>query len=255
MNIHLILITYALDPTPLFKAADGKDITWNCFMHSRNQAVWDAVIDFEAKGRFEMYDYGVNRGLAKSWNEGIIAAHKFEADVTLIINDDVIATHDDILTLAQTTLDHPECGIVTAWGFNERMGDVRDNGYSLFGINPIAIERVGYFDQNFYPLYFEDSDYTKRLALTNTAFHSCTETNIFHKGSASIGTVAELNRQNNHTFQANNAYFVRKWGGQPSHETFIRPFGDSRFGLKITAEERHAPYPEYNRTDQDIVKI
>lgn len=258
MNIHLILITYSIDPTPLLKAADGEDITWHVFMHSayeRHRAVWDAVIDFEAKGRFEMYDYGVNRGLARSWNEGVINAQKMHADAIIVINDDVIASHDDILTLAQTCIDHPEAGIITAWGMNERMGDVRDNGYSLFGINKIAIERVGYFDQNYTPIYGEDVDMSRRLALEDIPILSCTETNIWHKGSATTNGSTVLTRQHQVTFPRNEDYHRLKHGGGYGHEQFLCPFDDINLSWYIGAESRENPYPGHQRTDQDIVKV
>lgn len=253
--IHVGLITYSIDIAPLVNKAGGPDISWHLFTHSANQAVHEGIRSLFLHHNISLSDHRTNRGLARSWNDFLVDAQAAKADVMLIINDDVLASHDDLLKLAQGCLDHPEAGIVTAWGFNERMGDVRDNGYSFFGLNRIAIEKVGYFDENFYPIYFEDSDYTRRLALAGIPFHSCTETNIFHKGSASIGTVAELNRQNNHTFQANNAYFVRKWGGQPGNEIFPNPFNSPQFDLKIAAEQRQDPYPGYGRTDQDIVKI
>lgn len=255
VNIHCILITYAIDPAPLLKFADGNDITWHVFMHSRNQAVWDAVIDFESKWHFEMYDYGENRGLARSWGEGIRNALRMGADAIIVVNDDVLASHEDIFKLAQTCLDHPEAGIVTAWGFNERMGDVRDNGYSLFGINPIAIEKVGYFDTNYLVLYGEDVDMSRRCALAGVPFYSCTETNIYHKGSATTNSVPALTQQHQVTFPRNEAYHRLKHGGGYGQEVFLHPFNDPALSWKISAENMENPYPGHQRDDLDIVKV
>lgn len=253
MNIHMILVTYAIDPYPLISNI-GKDVVWHIFTHSHNTGIRTSIGDLAHEGYdIILNDWEKNRGLATSWNDGILECPT--TDVIIVINDDVMASPDDISILARTCIDHPEAGIITAWGFNERMGDVRDNGYSLFGINRIAIERVGYFDQNYTPIYGEDVDLTRRLALEDIPILSCTETNIWHKGSATTNGSALLTRQHQVTFPRNEDYHRLKHGGGYGHEQFLCPFDDINLSWYISAESRENPYPGHERQDKDIVKV
>jgi hypothetical protein len=36
-------------------------------------------------------------------------------------------------------------------------------GWSIFAINRACVDNVGFFDENFFPAYFEDNDYHYRL--------------------------------------------------------------------------------------------
>lgn len=255
MNIHVGLITYAIDIAPLVNKAGGPDISWHIFTHSANEMVHQGIRSLFLHHNIRLKDHRSNRGLARSWNDFLVDAQDAKADVMLIINDDVLASHDDLLKLAQGCLDHPEAGIVTAWGFNERMGDVRDNGYSFFGINRIAIEKVGAFDQNYLVLYGEDVDYSRRCALAGVPFHSVTDTQFIHKGSATTENSPALTQQHQVTFPRNEQYHRLKHGGGYGHEVFQHPFGDPALSWKITAENRENPYPDHQRTDKDIVKL
>lgn len=255
MNIHIGLITYAIDITPLVEAWDGPDTTWHLFEHSTHQDVNNATERLLQNHHIRLHRHRVNRGLATSWNDFLEDAQRLGAEAMIVANDDIMGTRSDLEKLTQGCLAHPEAGIITAWGFNERMGDVRDNGYSLFGINPIALEKVGYFDTNYLVLYGEDVDYSRRCSLAGVPFYSCTETNIFHKGSATTENSAALTRQHQVTFPRNEGYHRRKWGGGYGHEVFTRPFDDPAFSWKIRMEDRDNPYPGHQRTDQDIVKV
>lgn len=255
MTIHVGLITYAIDVTPLVEGMDGSEVVWHIWEHSQNPEVNAAVDRLLQDHHIRVHKERTNRGLARSWNDFLIDAQKMLADVMIVANDDILGTQEDLLKLAQTCLDHPECGIVTAWGFNERMGRVQDNGYSLFGINRIAIEKVGYFDQNYTPIYGEDVDLSRRCALENVPFYSCTETNIYHKGSATTKSDAALTQQHQVTFPRNEAYHRLKHGGGYGQEKFLCPFDDTSLSWYISAESRENPYPGHERTDKDIVKV
>lgn len=256
INIHIVLIVYALDVLPLIQSMNGIGVTWHVFTHSANEVVLDALPILRYMHNVNVYDYQKNRGLAKSWNEGLINAYAQGADVVVIANDDLIADFDDLLILAFAAYEHPEAGIVVCEGYNQRMGEQQILQFAIPAINPIAIEQIGYFDENFVPIYFEDSDYSRRAALAGVKFHNAGKTGIIHTGSATVASVNDLAVQNNLTFQRNVAYYCTKWGGPLGQETFTVPFFDAKFNLKITAEQRHDPYPDYSRTDiQEIVKI
>lgn len=253
MNIHIILIAYALDVKPLITSLIGDDTYFHLYTHSR-LPVTRELMEWSYHTDMYVHDYGSNRGLSTSWNDGIIEAQKEGAEAILIINDDVIMNREDMLKMAQGCVDHRECGIIEISGFNERMNETQKLGYACFGINPIAIETVGYFDQNLVPYCFEDCDYSRRCYLAGIPFGYAGPSNAIHKGSATIHSDTQLYQQNSLTFSASSAYYQKKWGGQPGHETYKTPFNVG-FGLKIEAEYRIAPYPGFNRTDLDIIKV
>lgn len=255
MQVHCVLITYAIDVTPLIHKMDGPNVTWHLFTHSSKPEAL-ACLRSIVKNKITFYDHRQNRGLAKSWNDGLIAAYQDGADVVVIANDDILATYDDLMILAQGAYEHQECGIVVCEGYNVRMDSHQQLQFAIPAVNRIALEQIGYFDENLTPIYFEDTDYSRRAALAGVKFHNAGKTGIVHTGSATVATVDDLRMQNNVTFQRNQAYYQQKWGGSPGHETFTYPFNDTRFGLRITAASRHHPYQEKDRQDiQEIVKL
>lgn len=255
LNVHIVLVTYAIDPTPLVMALQGEDVTWWVFHHSKRVDVADACYALQNSIPIHFYDYRQNRGLARSWNDGLEMAYGSNADVVLIVNDDLEMGRRDLTKLVEAAFLHPSAGIIVAEGYNARMGDQLDLGFSVFAVNRVAIDTVGYFDENFVPIYFEDSDYSRRAGLAGLPYHSVRSTGIIHTGSASQ-TIPELKAQNDVTFQANYRYYVAKWNGGPGQETYPVPFNDTHFGLKIDGHLRHAPYEGYNRTDiGEIVKL
>jgi hypothetical protein len=256
MNIHVILIAYALDVTPLVYRVTDFGVTWHIFTHSKNPEVLDAChylltrADFPlAKGIF-LYDYQQNRGLGKSANDGIIEALYDNAEVIIIPNDDVLMERADFDKLVQETALHPECGLVFCNGYDRKHEQVEDLKFGVFGINRIALETVGYFDQNL-PDYFCDCDYLYRCALARIQIHHV-DTSIVHLGSATLDAVPALREQLQRTFPADNAYFRRKWGGEPYHETFSHPFNDPTLSYVIPAENRDNPYPAHRRPEQEL---
>ena len=100
--------------------------------------------------------------------------------------------------------------------------------FSCFLITRECVEKVGYFDEEFYPAYFEDNDYHYRIkigvgpeaAIANTTaiyYHYGSRTQNQNPGNAVVS---------GEKFERNREYFTRKWGNVPGRETFINPFND-----------------------------
>ena len=254
MNIGVVLITYAIDVTPLIRSIDGRDVSWHIYTHSdRPEAL--ACLGMSVQGESCFHDCRQNRGLAKSWNDGLIEAYDQGAATVVIANDDLVMTHNDLLVLAQAAVEHPECGIIVAEGYNVRMDEQQQLQFAVPAINRSALEQIGYFDESYTPIYGEDCDYSRRAALLGVKFYNAGKTDIIHTGSATVGSVPDLALQNNKTFQANLAYHIAKHGGSYGSESFAFPFNDPGLSWKITAENRHNPYPGHERTDLEIVKL
>src|SRR4030095_9448892 len=135
----------------------GDDVIWHIFTHSRNPEIMLSLNRLLTKHRIHLMDYGVNRGLAKSWNDGLIGAYSMrDVESVIIANDDIVANHDDLLVLANAAKEHRECGIIVCEGQNLRMNSYQILQFAIVGINPVALEQIGYFDENFSPIYYED---------------------------------------------------------------------------------------------------
>lgn len=97
---------------------------------------------------------------------------------------------------------------------------IRD--FRLFGLNAAMVETVGFWDENFHPMYCEDTDYTRRMRLADAA-HLMLPGETGHVGSATIGD-PRYGTHNTRTYPDNRAYYQAKWGGDINAEGFATPF-------------------------------
>jgi GT2 family glycosyltransferase len=255
MRIHITLVAYALDIAPLVESLAGSDVTWHIYRHSNNPVVIESIDSLLDRHDIYYHPHGVNRGLAKSWNDGLVESQQMSADVMVIANDDIQVTRHDLDALVRYATEHPEFGIVECNGLDVRMNISGPQNFALAVMNPLTIEKVGYFDENLFPIYFEDTDYSRRCGLAGVPFGIAEDTYVQHMGSSTIGALPELHSQNNVTFHANHNYYCNKWGGSPGSEEWRLPFNSENFDWKITEDQRHDPYVGYGRKDREIVKI
>jgi GT2 family glycosyltransferase len=99
---------------------------------------------------------------------------------------------------------------------------IRD--FRLFAQNAAMTETVGWWDENFHPIYCEDNDYSRRIALCG-ARSLMLAGDTEHFGSATIRD-QETNyaAHNSRTFPEQVAYYRAKWGGGIGQEAFATPF-------------------------------
>jgi len=261
MNIAVVTIAYNSDQgiSRLVQTATQSrhDVHIHLFLHSRHSPTMEACSRLARLPSVVYYDHGCNRGLSRSWNDGILNAYASGADIVLVVNDDVCFSPGDIDQLARKALDHRDRYIISCAGFHRRLNQwLPSHGYSCFVINPIAAERIGSFDENFFPCYCEDQDYAYRAKLAGLEEENCSSTRIWHGGSNTIYGDPALSRQNRVTQGKNMEYYRRKWGGPGGQERFTHPFDNPEFNYGITANRRHCPYgPPFDRTDHDIVNL
>lgn len=117
---------------------------------------------------------------------------------------------------------------------------IRD--FRLFGINAAMIETVGFWDENFHPMYCEDTDYQRRMTLSGIARYLMLDGQTGHVGSATIRD-PHYSSRNQATYPLNRLYYSEKWGGDIGRETFTTPFdrgghiGDWRLSLERLKEQ------------------
>jgi GT2 family glycosyltransferase len=231
------------------------DIRFRLFLHNSERAVVQVCDELAARRDVIYYPYGENRGLSKSWNEGMLDAFWGGADVVLIVNDDVVFKPHSLDIIAETAVRNRDKYVIHAEGKTHRKPHSTTLWFSAFAINPVAIDKLGCFDQNFFPIYCEDSDYVERARRVGLEKAIARGAELEHGGSFSIAGDAALARQNEVTALRNVLYYRQKWGSKPGYGVYEHPFNDPACGLRIAPGERHAPYPGYNRTDQEIVQI
>lgn len=246
MRVHLITVAYlSLTQATVRSVLDcGLDVDLTIFTHSNDPRVLSVACAAAANSEVMLEDHRQNRGLAKSWNDGLLISWKVGYDATIIFGDDCVFSYGDIKLIAETAVANPQTHMVTCGGYNgAAKATVPDHGYSCFAITAAAIEKIGAFDQNFFPAYYEDNDYDRRAKLLGFTRVELPQAGVVHEGSGSLFKAGpELARQHSITFPLCGAYYLRKWGGGPAIEKNEYPFNDPSVGLHIPLEDANAPY-------------
>jgi glycosyltransferase involved in cell wall biosynthesis/GT2 family glycosyltransferase/predicted RecA/RadA family phage recombinase len=230
------------------------DVSFLLFSHS---AIPEKVEELSALARrpdVVLRDYRQNRGLAKSWNEGILWGFENAHDIVCVVNEDLLFAPGDLQRLSDAAYAQRDRFLVMGRCYHDNDQRWGSSEYGCFAFNTLALEVLGCFDENFFPIYCEDSDYRRRAQLAGLEPGYCGATSLCHQGSASLRQ-PEIARQNELTYGANRAYYRRKWGGDAGQEAFAVPFGEPRFSAYIDPKVREAPYPGFNRADQHLVLV
>lgn len=180
-----------------------------------------------------------NLGCAGSWNLGLRQHFDDGFEWVVVLNDDVELQAGSVEALEKAI----EGGLDLAWS-SESM--------ACFAIHKRAINAVGWFDENFWPAYHEDEDFTHRLRLAGRPFGEAKGCVVGHKRSSSLNYSDLLWFQHRTRIdQRNLIYYGRKWGGVPNFERFTMPWNDKtkplsewpnpepvRWGVKLDEEDR-----------------
>lgn len=152
---------------------------------------------------------GFNLGVAASWNR--IIAERPAAPWWAIVGYDVILAPGDLKRLTNHMVSTG--GVALLGGFN------------AFGIDHVALDRAGTFDENFHPAYFEDNDYDRRCKLVGVPLTGL-PSGLLHRTSSTIGNNQTYSLENARTFPYNALYYRSKWGGPPRQERYETPFNE-----------------------------
>lgn len=169
--------------------------------------------DKRYEGRVMVHYAPTNYGVAKSWNllRGVAWGKRAQL---ILSNDDITFAPDTIEALLGAAT--PNTGTVSA---------IAGQRFSLFWLNPAFYADPAWtFDERFQMGYFEDNDYAWRLTLAGWPL-AVAPTDVRHVGSATIAAMSDAQLTAKHAAYAHNeAYFQKKWGGRPHHETYRTPF-------------------------------
>ena len=172
------------------------------------------VYEYESLHRIDQaFYFEKNLGVAGSWNYLINTFLAEGADYVVITGDDILFTDKSSLNHFKDAVEKDPTHVYYAY----------NRGFSLFCITKEVWQKVRGFDEGFWPGYYEDNDYYRRMMLAGVGWiglHFETE----HIGSASINSDNVLRSLNQTYFPQNKNRYIAKWGGEPHKETFTIPF-------------------------------
>jgi GT2 family glycosyltransferase len=138
---------------------------------------------------------GRNIGVAASWN---LIIDRAAPEPVIISNDDILFYVDTFEELIWALVQYRF---------------VEGDGWALFGQRHELVQSVGYYDENFWPAYYEDVDYDLRLARAGVPIGRPLSRPVHHEGWATekaLGQESWLREGR----ERNHAYFIAKWGGE-----------------------------------------
>jgi GT2 family glycosyltransferase len=172
------------------------------------------IIDNGSQGlvshdKIEVETPTLNLGVAASWNRIMEKSIAFGHTHTMILNDDIELCRD---TQTFHNLINDECPDA----FIKFAGT-----WCSFILPNEMFKAVGPFDTNFYPAYFEDNDYSRRIQLKGFQIVEREEMRpTLYRNSMTIARDPALNQN----FDKNRHYYIYKWGGEPNKELYETPF-------------------------------
>lgn len=152
-----------------------------------------------------------NLGVARSWN----IFHMLTRPSKLIIsNDDVVLNHNAIASMID--YGHDFVGLTHDGG--------NSSAWACFYQSENIWDKVGNYDEFFWPAYFEDNDYHYRMKLAGFEASYLTGHST-HEGSATLKSIDQIHKDTmERCFKRSKSYYISKWGGEPGKETFTSPF-------------------------------
>jgi GT2 family glycosyltransferase len=184
-------------------------------------AALPALLEFSEKNDFPI-DIIVSPsrdGVAASWNR--LVKESGEADYIIIANDDIEVQPDTLQKMVDAATASEEIFFYA----DARMG----NAFSLFLIKRAGYEKIGPFNEHFYPAYFEDNDYSWRLRLAGHQLVSVYGAMYAHVGSSTLARYTPDEMAKHHSdFQRNELLYTRMWGGRAGNEHYTAPFNGGR---------------------------
>jgi GT2 family glycosyltransferase len=162
---------------------------------------------------------GRNLGVGPAWN--LLAKKYLEApeDRLLICGDDLSLGADCIDQLLKT-MTETDADFVFPDPARSKMHQM----FSCFMVRSSLFEKVGYFDERFWPAYFEDNDFHRRMKFAG-AIEAVAPCGYDHLNSGTMKRYSKEELEQHHVrFRAVRDYYIEKWGGLPGEEKFSIPF-------------------------------
>jgi GT2 family glycosyltransferase len=155
-----------------------------------------------------------NLGVAGSWNK-LVRSSFPNFEWALLLNDDIALGAEQLPLIRRRLAISADKWFLTGPYF-----------WSVFAIRRECFQKVGGFDEHFFPAYFEDNDFYRRVQLLDPGKYQGDVAEFEPKVKRNSETIRRM-PELNHRFEENRQYYVKKWGGQPGAEKFLVPFNAS----------------------------
>lgn len=194
----------------------------------------NSVSGFAHKYELEQtYTQKQNIGVSRSWNLGVKTLLRENHDFLIILSASLVFTDGMESLMEALRRNYDQNGMMT------------QEGWHCIAIHRRVFDLIGNFDTNFYPGYFEDSDFIRRMELAK--IHEPTGKITFpgHEIQAKPAEVAHSMKRAKIqvNMQACADYFIKKWGDYPRYTSqedrdalYKHPFNNPEFDLKYYEE-------------------
>lgn len=197
----------------------------------------------------EVIDPGQNIGVGRAWNIGAKIVLKEKLDYLIILSATVSFSKGMADFIKYLEINPYKYGLES------------QHSWHLIAIGRKTLEEVGLFDENFYPAYYEDSDYIRRMELAG--IHnpmSCTVR--LPKVEIMAGFAGNAHGMKKAGIKVNMGaclqYFIDKWGYEPRYENqrqrdlmFRYPFNNPENSLKYWSKKSiEKLISEYNLVEE-----
>lgn len=227
------------------------DLSILLYNNSATQEIVDICKEYAVKYNFiQLFDYRINRGCSVTWNDAIEHVYFLKPNYyssLIFVNDDIQFLENSFVDFVQASLKNPDIPVITS-------GDISADGYSVFSYSRFAYEKIGFFDENIRPAYFEDSDFATRIEKLNLK-HKQLKININHIGSASGSNSEAKDELESIHLPRTKVYYHSKWDnpvifkGFPTN--FIWPFNRKEERYRISYWERKRPHPVFTNIKEN----
>lgn len=115
-------------------------------------------------------------------------------------------------------------------------------GMSAFSINERCVEAIGTFDENFWPCWFSDWDYNRRVFLGGATLVEALDFKPIHDKNSSTDYSRLSEKECARHYYLSRAYYYRKWGAISS---YVHPFNNPAWPISkwvLDTEERRKHY-------------
>lgn len=185
-------------------------------INNGNLQLWETAIPPTIRSFYE-YNSRQNMGVAGSWNLAMdYAFNQQQKDAVLIVGNDIIWMPGDLNIFWQTAIDSDADFIFG------------NHSYSSFMVKRSGWEKVGAFNETFYPAYLEDSCHWQIIRRSpNVKIVHVDGLRTGHVGSATIDSDSELKRTVQAAQARNWKIYSEMWGcpmWSGGQEAFATPY-------------------------------